>query len=66
MNDIKKHLQNWSKLIDEYNRDAIEIQKQITEVLKTQWTTKSNSLISKAEMKRILDRTGILLFITKF
>ena len=60
MNDIKKHIKQWEKIIEQYDRDAKQVQKKITEILKSEWAPTSTSLITPDEMKQIIQRTGNL------
>ena len=60
MNDIKKYIKEWENLIDTYDRDSKQIQRKITDILKTEWNTSNTRLISVGDMKRIIDRSGNL------
>lgn len=59
--DYKKLVNDWEKLIDQYDRDANQIQKQMTEMLKSEWNTTKTSLITPEKMMNIIDRTGKLI-----
>ena len=59
MNTIKKCITKWDKLIDQYDKNAKEMQKQIVQVLKSGWNSENPSSITVEEMKEIIDRTGI-------
>ena len=59
MNTIKKCITKWDKLIDQYDKNAKEMQKQIVQVLKSGWNPENPSSITVEEMKEIIDRTGI-------
>ena len=56
--DYKKLVKDWENLIDQYDRDANQIQKQMSEMLKSDWNTTKTSLISVGQMKSIVARTG--------
>ena len=57
--DYKKLVKDWEKLIDQYDRDANQIQKQMSEMLKSDWNTTKTSLISVGQMESIVARTGL-------
>ena len=56
--DFKKLIKDWEQLIDQYDRDANQIQKQMSEMLKSEWATNQTSLITVGKMKTIVARTG--------
>lgn len=58
MNTFKKCITKWEKLVDQYDKDAKEIQKQIATILKKDWTPENPKAITEAQMKQILDRSG--------
>ena len=58
MNTIKKCITQWDKIVDQYDKNAKEFQKQIAQVLKSDWTPENPSAISVDQMKEIIARTG--------
>ena len=60
MNTIKKCIVEWEKLVNQYDRDAKEIQKKIAAVLKKDWTPENPGAITEAQMKQILEKSGRL------
>ena len=60
MNTIKKCIVEWEKLVNQYDRDAKEIQKKIAAVLKKDWDPENSGAITEAQMKQILEKSGRL------
>ena len=59
MNNFKKCISEWEKLVHQYDNDAKEIQKKIAAILKKDWSPKKPRVITVAQMKKIVDRSGI-------
>ena len=60
---IKKLVKSWDKIIDQYDRDANRIQRQISERIKSEWSITNGSLLTPEQMKKILTQIGKLKFI---
>ena len=59
MQELKKLTKEWETLINTYEKDAKIIQRKIAEILKSEWSSNARA-ISVNEMKRYIDRSGLL------
>ena len=58
MQNLKNILEKWEKVIDKYDKDSIKLQNKISDILKVEWTT--NKSRSEADLKKFIDRSGLL------
>ena len=59
MKDLKTFLNQWDKLIDTYERDAKQIQRKMTNLLKSEWGGNART-ISVSQMKQFINRSGMI------
>ena len=64
MKDLKTFLNQWDKLINDYERDAKQIQRKMTNLLKSEWGGNART-ISVVQMKQFISRSGMVQFLSK-
>ena len=56
MENFKKVLGQWEKLIAKYDRDSRKLQQKVATIVKAEWTTSDSR--SESTMKSIIDKSG--------
>ena len=59
MQELKKYTKEWENLIDAYEKDAKTIQRKITAILKSEWSSNARA-ISVRDMKKFIIKSGNL------
>ena len=61
MENMKITLGKWQKLMGNYDKQSMKLQRQISDIIKSQWTNAKNNHSERLrieEMKNFIDRAG--------
>ena len=61
MENLKIILGEWQKLMGKYDKQSMKLQRKISDIIKSQWTTGKNNHSERLrveDMKNFIDRAG--------